>query len=107
MNEIKLKEGNVYIIKKDDFIEKVVVLEITQTSVLYHSLDFDYYNRVEINEFIKYNILEDLGEGLGDCICDNCIEEESDIWKINGGSNDTTWDEREDIIITVQYYINF
>ena len=68
MNKIKLQTGNVYIIKKGYNIEKVLVLELTETTVYLQNLDHDslYKYRVDLKgyDFNNWIIVEDLGNNL-------------------------------------------
>ena len=74
---MELKENNLYIIKRDRYINtmhKILVLELTQTSILWRNMDNNDENhkvRESLKEFHEnYKVLEDLGEFLPHIVVD-------------------------------------
>jgi len=70
---MKLKENNLYIARINNSLIKILILEITETSVLWRNMDVDDPNhkvRDSIGKFAGeyntniYDILEDLGNYL-------------------------------------------
>lgn len=68
MNHIELKNGNEYIIKTTDMaytpsVYKIVVTDLTETTIQFKNLDSGNTKRMELNRFgAEYKIIEHLGD---------------------------------------------